>query len=261
MDELGWLRLQVEWGVDEALEALPLDRRSATPAVPAARLLTSTPVAPSLPRAAGAVARAQALADEAHTPAALRDALSGFDGCALRATATNLVFADGNPDSSLVLIADVPGPAEDRAGLPFAGNGALFLDRMLASVGMERTAFQAMSLLPWRPPGDRKPADAEIALCLPFLYRHLALVAPNRVVLFGGLATRILLQKEGRRGRPTWQTLHVPGLANGIPALSLPSLAHIQMTPAAKREAWAGLTLLNRAVNIDPDRSSRLGHI
>ncbi len=249
MDELGWLRLQLEWGADEALDEQPVDRRHVpAPPPPVTRLapLAAPPVAVAM--GAGALSRAQALAAGAPTIAALRDALAGFDGCALRATATSLVFSDGDPASRLVLLADVPGPAEDRAGVPFAGPAAAFLDRMLAAAGLDRAAFLATSLLPWRPPGDRKPAEMEIQLCLPFALRHLALLAPRRLLLFGSLAARALLPGDGRRARAGWQDLAITGLAAPVPTLVFPSVLHIQATPAAKRDAWANLLRLRRAM-------------
>ena len=257
MDALGWLRLQLEWGADEALDDSPVDRRSRTGPV-----LAMEPPAASLPRAASAplaaartgsaaVAQAQSLASEAQTLAALRETLANFDDCALRATATNLVFGEGNPSAGLVLLADVPGPAEDRAGVPFAGAAAVFLDKMLASIGLERCACYAASLLPWRPPGDRKPAEAEIQLCLPFLLRHLELVAPRRILLFGNLAARTLLPGDRRRSRTTWQELALPGSGFAVPTLVFPSVTHIQSTPAAKREAWANLLRLRHAIDAD----------
>ena len=258
MDDLGWLRLQLEWGADEALAEQPVDRRNAPapmsappPALAPARLSPPQALAPNLPSAAGALARAQALAASAQTPAALRDALAEFDGCALRATATSLVFSEGDPAARLVLIADVPGPAEDRSGHPFAGPAAQFLDRMFASAGLDRSATLAMSLLPWRPPGDRKPAESEVQLCLPFLLRHLELVAPRRVVVFGAVAARTLFPGEARRLRTGWQSLPVAGLNEDLPTLVCSSVLHIQATPAAKRDAWANLVRLRRALDTD----------
>ena len=254
MDDLAWLRLQVEWGADEALDEQPLDRRSrpAPPAIPVALPAVPAGPVPAPPIGAGALARAQALAAAAQTPAALRDALAGFDGCSLRATATNLVFSDGDPASRVVLLADVPGAAEDRAGLPFAGAAVMFLDKMLASVGLDRSAFLATSLLPWRPPGDRKPTEAEIQLCLPFLHRHLQLLTPRAVLVFGGLAAKTLLPGDGRKARASWQELPIPGTANGIRCLVFPSVLHIQATPACKREAWAHLLRLKALLDGKP---------
>jgi uracil-DNA glycosylase family 4 len=252
MDALAALALQIEWGADEALAEHALDRRVARAAAPAVRpAAAAVPLPPVAAAPAMApLARAQALAAGAADLAALRAALAGFDGCALRTTATNLVFSDGDPASPLVLVADVPGAAEDRTGTPFAGPAGLFLDRMLASIGLDRAGVYATSLLPWRPPGDRKPADTEIQLCLPFLWRHLALLQPRRVVVLGALAGRTLLPAAARRGRG-WHSLTVPGLAVPVAALALGSPAHIQATPTAKRDAWADLLRLRRALDED----------
>ncbi len=258
MDALGWLKLQLEWGADEALDDGPADRRTvnatATPGVlpaPATPFALAKPPLAPVRTGTAAAAQAQSLAAAAQTLDQLRDALAGFDGCALRATATNLVFGEGDPSTGLVLLADVPGPAEDRAGVPFAGAAALFLDKMLASIGLERSAFYAASLLPWRPPGDRKPTEGEIQLCLPFLLRHLELLAPRRVLLFGNLAARTLLPGDGRRARAVWLEMPLSDQRPAVQTLVFPSILHIQSTPAAKREAWANLLRFRRVLGVD----------
>ena len=255
MDDLAWLRLQIEWGADEALAADPIDRRLPVPSAPAPRnpALQPAPVtrlapSPANRSPAATAALAQSLADQAQTPAALRAALLQFDGCALRTTATNLVFSDGAGTSGLVVIADVPGAAEDRAGLPFAGAAAVLLDQMLGSAGIDRAAGLSTSLLPWRPPGGRAPTDAETQACLPFLLRHLALARPRYALLVGSLTARILLPEAGRRLSGTLHAMTVAGLPQSLPTVALPSLAHIQVTPSAKRGAWADLLRLRRAI-------------
>ena len=257
MDALEWLRLQLEWGADESIGDEAPDRRGRVVAMaevapeplPRPALMTA-PVPPSVaPTGAGAVAQARSLAAGAQTPDAVRAALAAFDLCALRATATNLVFSDGDPASRIVLLADVPGAAEDRAGLPFAGAAAGFLDQMLAACGLQRPALLATSLLPWRPPGDRKPTDTEVALCLPFALRHLELLAPRYVLLFGNLAVRSLVPGDSRRSRAGWLTIGEPALSPPIAALGFPSVLHIQANAAAKRDAWANLLRLRRALD------------
>ena len=251
MDDLAALSLQIEWGADEALADHPLDRRSAPPAPAAPRPATLPQPPASAPASLKTtpLSHAQALADAAPDLDSLRAALASFEDCALRHTATNTVFAEGDPAAPLTLVADVPGAAEDRAGTPFAGAGGAFLDRMLASIGVNRQDVYTCSMLPWRPPGDRKPADAELQLCLPFFWRHLALIRPTRLVLLGGLAGRTLLPSAAARRRGAWHNLAIPGMPQPVPTLALGSPAAIQAAPSAKRDAWAALLRLRRAMD------------
>ena len=265
---LAALRLQLAWGADEALADAPQDRLRPPPPLP-----PSLPISPAAPlpgkAAAGgqppalsrafrhgdgeAAARAWELAAQATSREALRAAIAGFDGCALAATATNLVFSDGNPNAGLVLIGEAPGAEEDRTGLPFVGAAGQLLDAMLASIGLDREKVLILNVLPWRPPGNRTPSDEEIAICLPFLLRHLALVRALRLVLLGALSTRALTgRSEGiRRLRGRWTEVSVPGLEAPVPALPTYHPAYLLRTPAAKREAWADLLALRRVLDAE----------
>ncbi len=263
------LRLQLAWGADEALAETPQDRLTA-PAPPAGPPTTS-PGAPAKPPGTSlgtsvggpAVARAWALANRAATREELRAAIAAFDGCPLSATATNLVFSDGNPDAGLVFIGEAPGAEEDRTGLPFVGAAGQLLDAMLASIGLDRKKALIVNVLPWRPPGNRTPTDEEITLCLPFLLRHLALVRPRRLVLLGGLATRALTgRSEGiRRQRGRWVEIAIPGLPDPVPTLPTYHPAYLLRTQAAKREAWADLLSLRRVLDADIDKSHALTNL
>jgi DNA polymerase len=274
------LALQLDWGVDEGLSDLPVDRfadpppasppslpAAAPPPAPAARLRGSTALAPpatvppatlpvttAAPRglARPAASQAAALAAACTTPAALRAAIAGFEGCALRDTATNLVFADGNPDARIMLVGEAPGAEEDRAGLPFVGASGQLLDRMLASIGLDRTKVLITNILPWRPPGNRTPSETEIAVCLPFVLRHIALVAPEVVLLLGATAVRAITgNTQGiRRLRGQWQSLALPGLDRPIPCLPTYHPAYLLRTPLAKREAWSDLLELQTRIDL-----------
>ena len=195
--------------------------------------------------------RAQDIAAAANTVAELRAALLAFDGCALKDTATNLVFADGNPDADLMLVGEGPGAEEDRAGKPFVGVSGQFLDRMLASIGLTRADYLITNLIPWRPPGNRNPTDQEVLICLPFLLRHIALVKPKRLVLLGGISAKAVLGgKSGiTRMRGKWVDAHIPGLADPVPALPVLHPAYLLRSPGAKQEAWADWLLLQRTIN------------
>jgi uracil-DNA glycosylase family 4 len=254
MDALAALRLQLEWGADEALEVLPRDRTrmAPPPARPAAPTAAKQPV--PVPQTQPApVRRAQEIAAAADTVDALRAALAAFDGCALAATATNLVFADGNADAGLMLVGEGPGEEEDRTGLPFVGRSGQLLDRMLASIGLDRRHYLITNLIPWRPPGNRNPTDAEVLVCLPFLLRHIALVRPRRLVLLGALAARAVLGGSAgiTRLRGRWHEATIPGLPAPLPALPMLHPAYLLRNLGAKRDAWADLRLLRRTLDAD----------
>ncbi|WP_137178884.1 uracil-DNA glycosylase [Roseomonas sp. AR75] len=250
---LAALRLQLEWGADDALEALPVDRFAAPP--PAAPV---RPVVPARPAAVvvaplalvPAPAAAAKLAGEADSLDALKDAIAATEST-LRDTATNLVFSDGNPASGLMMIGEAPGADEDRAGKPFVGVSGRLLDRMVASIGLQRERdFYLTNILPWRPPGNRTPTDAEIMLFLPFLLRHIALIRPRHLVLLGGVSAKTLLRaKDGiTRLRGRWHGLEVEGLGR-LPALATLHPAYLLRSPAAKRDAWSDLLLLRRTLD------------
>ncbi|HTZ35698.1 MAG TPA: uracil-DNA glycosylase, partial [Stellaceae bacterium] len=187
------LRWQIEMGADEAIDAEALDRlaapQPAMPAASAAEAAAPAAPAPAASRPASAIAppralvhsaaepvqSARALAAQCATVEALGAAIAGFDACPLKRTATNTVFVDGNPAAPVLIIGEAPGADEDRIGKPFVGRAGQLLDRMLAAIGLDRGGVQITNVIYWRPPGNRKPTAAEIASCLPFVFRHIVL--------------------------------------------------------------------------------------
>ncbi len=142
-----------------------------------------------------AIAQARALANAAQNLDELRAAVEGFTGCDLKKTANKTVFADGNPDTKLLLIGEAPGADEDMSGIPFCGMSGKVLDKVLGSVGLDReTGFYITNTIFWRPPGNRKPTPEELAICAPFLEKHVALVDPKVIVLVGATAMQAILQ-------------------------------------------------------------------
>ena len=260
---LAALELQIAWGADEALDEAPLDRTrprdtgpAAPQAAPASQVAPPRPAPPSpsllAPAAAFAPAalRAGELAAGADSLEALREALAALNH-PLRETAGSLVLSDGVAEAGLVLIGEAPGADEDRQGKPFVGVSGRLLDRMLASIGVERARNAYLTnILPWRPPGNRTPTDAEMNLFTPFVLRHLALVRPHHVVLLGGTAAKALLRRnEGiTRLRGRWHSLDVPGLG-AVPTLATLHPAYLLRQPSGKRDAWTDLRLLKRALD------------
>jgi len=242
------LRWYVAMGADEAIADAPNDRL--TPPRPAATpaLVSPPPAAPprGLPEASSA-AGARALAAAAASLEELERAVRGFDGCALKRTATNTVFADGVAGAELMVIGEAPGADEDRLGKPFVGRSGQLLDRMLAAIGYDRKRNAYITnVLFWRPPGNRKPTNEEIAACLPFVWRHIALLRPKAVMLCGGTATAALLARADgiMRLRGRWFPLEGEGFDGAIPAIATYHPSFLLRSPARKGEAWRDLLSL-----------------
>ncbi|MGF1474034.1 MAG: uracil-DNA glycosylase family protein [Geminicoccaceae bacterium] len=142
---------------------------------------------------AGSDQDARALAVSCRSVAELREALVSFEGCALKKTAMNLCFGDGNPDANVMFIGEAPGSEEDRQGVPFVGPSGRLLDRMLDAAGMPRSSIFITNVVFWRPPGNRSPTADELAVCQPFIDRLITLVAPRILVAVGGIAARAVL--------------------------------------------------------------------
>lgn len=254
-DDWTALRLQIEWGADESLSPDPIDRLTAAarPRPAAERRSPTLVVRTQPPPPAGTAAeRALAAAGAAQTLDELRAAIAAYDGCMLKQTASHLVFAEGNPESAILLVGDPPGREEDRSGHPFAGPEGQLLDQMLASIGLPREGLMLTPLIPWRPPGGRPANPGELALLLPFLHRLIALHLPARVVILGGVAARTLLGQPPRRGAADWVEMRVPGVQAAIPALLMPGLAEMLKKPPLRREAWRALRMLRRAIEAMP---------
>lgn len=274
---LALLKFYLESGADAAIEDSPRSRFGAAgvkmvaPAeVPAASPQRAGP-APNLPPGRAAAPRATitapssivapgdfAVAESARIAAAaagtleeLRAILNRFEGVeSLRARATNMVFADGNPAASVMLVGEAPGADEDRLGKPFVGVSGQLLDRMLASIGLDRTTFYITNVCFWRPPGNRKPTEAELVAQQPFVQRHIELVRPKVLVLVGAASAHALLgTNDGiTRLRGRWFEYSSPGLTTPIPTLPIFHPAFLLRQPAQKRETWADLLKLKARI-------------
>jgi DNA polymerase len=226
----------------------------AAPVGPASRTVTPAPVAgrtsrgPTVEREG--VGAARRLARSCRTLDELRRALETFEGCALRQTATRLCFADGNPEARIMLIGEAPGSEEDRQGRPFVGPSGQLLDRMLATIGLDRRQVWITNVIFWRPPGNRAPTAGEIAVCQPFLERQIELLAPAVLVFVGGIAARALLGLSDGvtrlRGR---RLVYRAEPRDDRPAIEIPAMvifhpAYLLRQPLNKRFAWRDLLTL-----------------
>src|SRR5690349_20391738 len=254
------LAFSLEAVVDCALSEEPINRLADPDPVQPVRETNAAPPprAPSIPAPAlfqaeappapdAAIASAREAARTAPTLEALRALLDNFDGCALRFTATRLVFADGNPKARVMFVGEAPGREEDIEGLPFVGRSGKLLDRMIAAIGLDRGKVYIANVIPWRPPGNRTPTPVETQICLPFIKRQIELCDPDVLVTTGQPSTGALLGLQGiTKNRGRW----VPYDTGTREIRAMPTLhpAYLLRTPLAKRQAWRDMLAIKKAL-------------
>ncbi len=256
------LDFYLEAGADALVGEEPVDRFAATDApVPPMPPRAPEPPRPDFTRAGPAIAlaappqatdeavmAARQAAKSAGTLDELRALLEKFEGCALKGSATQLVFADGNPKAKLMLVGEAPGRDEDIEGLPFVGRSGKLLDRMLAAIGFDRTSVYIANVVPWRPPGNRTPTPQETQICLPFVLRQIELVDPDILVCLGGPSAQTLLGiKDGiTKTRGRWFSFNSG--KREIRAMPTFHPAFLLRSPLQKRFAWRDFLAVKKAM-------------
>ncbi len=256
-DLLRWYR---EMGVDVLLDEtarnrfaepdlppIPTPQPKAPMAAPTPT--SSRPIPQAVPPSDASVADARQLARNASSLEELEQALTSFNGCNLKFTAKNTVFADGDARARLMLVGEAPGRDEDIQGLPFVGRSGQLLDKMLTAIAMARSDVYIANVVPWRPPGNRTPTPLETEICRPFIERQIELVAPQILVLLGGAAAKQLLNTTQGimklRGR--WREF---SSAQGpIRTMATFHPAYLLRAPGQKRLAWRDFLAIKEALD------------
>lgn len=255
----------VDNGIDEALLDAPVNRTALKPQPKIAESLApvTQSIAPAAPAPAAFLGASDArneavkLAKAAKNLDELREALVSFDGLAIKKTATNLVFCDGNPSAPVMLVGEAPGADEDRQGKPFVGVSGQLLDKILKCIDLDRNesdpsrSIYISNILNWRPPGNRTPAPGEVEVSLPFIERHIQLVKPKLLILCGGVSAKALLGRADSisRMRKIWhaylpQTPELQEGAQAIPAIATYHPAYLLRTPSQKKAVWQDMLTL-----------------
>lgn len=252
------LAFYLEAGVDCALSETPVNRLVEEPVVeerPAAkpalfRTANPPPVVPASAQPAPdtAIMSAREIAPRAASLQELRELLERFDGCALKSTATRLVFADGNPEAKIMFVGEAPGRDEDLEGLPFVGRSGKLLDLMMAAIGLDRSKVYIANIIPWRPPGNRDPSPQETQICLPFIRRQIELVDPDVLVCLGKPSSQAVLDlKDGiMKTRGKW--IDYDTGTRTIKAMATFHPAYLLRQPIYKRLTWQDLRSVQKAL-------------
>jgi uracil-DNA glycosylase len=259
------LAFYLEAGVDCALGDEPVDRLAEPDSIPAAaaapreiapqRGLREMPAATAAaPRADialapdAAISSAREAARTAPSLEALRALLENFEGCALKHTATRLVFSDGNPEARVMFVGEAPGRDEDIEGLPFVGRSGKLLDRMMSTIGLDRSKAYIANVIPWRPPGNRTPTPQETQICLPFIRRQIELVNPDVLVTLGNPSTQTLLSTRDGIMKTRGKWFDYDTGSRTIRAIATFHPAYLLRSPSYKRMTWQDLRAIATAL-------------
>ena len=182
--------------------------------------------------------------DKAKKLEKLKKSISDIKNCELKKSATNIVFADGNPKAKIMLIGEGPGSNEDQEGLPFVGRAGALLDKMLASINLDRKNVYITNVVNYRPPGNRRPTEEEIAKYLPYLKKHIEIINPKILVLLGSTALNALIGNEIviSKARGKWMEKEFGKCKTSVIVTFHP--AFLMRQPAQKKLAWVDLKMI-----------------
>ena len=174
----------------------------------------------------------------------LRKSINEIKNCSLKNNATNMVFSDGNPKSKIMLLGEAPGFNEDQEGLPFVGRAGALLDKMLASINLDRKNVYISNIINYRPPENRRPTDEEIKRYLPFVEKHIEIINPKILVLLGSTAMNALIGSGEviSKVRGNWIEKKFGKCKTSIIVTFHP--AFLMRQPAQKKMAWIDLKMI-----------------
>jgi DNA polymerase len=183
-------------------------------------------------------------ADKAYDLERLKKSISNIKNCNLKTNATNIVFSDGNPKSKIMLIGEAPGANEDEEGLPFVGRAGTLLDKMLASIDLNRKKVYISNIVNYRPPDNRRPTQEEIKRYLPFITKHIEIINPKILVLLGSTAMNALIGSDVviSKMRGKWIEKKFGSCKTSVIITFHP--AFLMRQPAQKKMAWIDLKMI-----------------
>ena len=183
---------------------------------------------------------------------ALKKEVEALDECALKKTATNIVFSDGNSKANVMVVGEAPGEEEDKLGKPFKGQAGNLLDKMLQAIGQNRENTYITNLIFWRPPGNRNPTQEEINICLPYALKHIEIINPKILILTGAIATKAILRQNNKgiiQLRGKWQNFSI-NKSTSIKTMPIFHPAFLLRQPTRKREAWEDLKKIKQEIDL-----------
>ncbi|MDA7704982.1 uracil-DNA glycosylase [Rickettsiales bacterium] len=197
------------------------------------------------------IKEARILADNAQNIEELKDIITNFEGCSLKKMATNTVFADGNPNSEIMVIGEAPANDEDLQGIPFCGDSGQLLNAMFQAINIAREDLYISNILFWRPPGNRRPTKDEIEICRPFVEKHIALIKPKLIILMGASAMIQMTdtKKTITQLRGKFLEYNNCYLEQDIQIITMFHPSYLIRQPIKKKLAWKDLLNIKEFIN------------
>ena len=182
--------------------------------------------------------------DKASNLEKLKKSINDIKNCSLKTNAKNMVFSDGNPKSKIMLIGEAPGANEDEEGLPFVGRAGALLDKMLASIDLDRKKVYISNIINYRPPDNRRPSEQEIKRYLPFVTKHIEIISPKILILLGSTAMNALIGSDVviSKMRGKWIEKKFGNCKVSVIITFHP--AFLMRQPAQKKLAWIDLKMI-----------------
>ena len=176
----------------------------------------------------------------------LKENIANIKNCSLKKSATNVVFADGNPNAKIMLIGEGPGAQEDAQGIPFVGRAGKLLDKMLQAIQLDRTKVYISNVVNYRPPENRKPTDEEIKRYFPYLTSHIEIIKPKILILLGSTALNTIIGNEEviSKARGRWSQKEIGTAKPWIIATFHP--AFLMRQPEQKKLSWIDLKMVRQ---------------
>lgn len=198
------------------------------------------------------IEKAKNLAQNAKNITELKNIVENFDGCNLKKMATNTVFADGNPNSKIMVIGEAPGNNEDIEGIPFCGDSGEMLSGMLQGINLSRqNDYYITNVIFWRPPGNRRPTDEELAICRPFVQRHIQLFNPKLIILVGATAMNAMIDAKETISNIRGKFLKIKPdyLDHEVIFLTIFHPSFLMRQPQKKKIAWLDMQKINELID------------
>ena len=179
----------------------------------------------------------------------LKKEINSIQDCKLKNNASKIVFADGNIQSSIMIVGEGPGQKEDELGKPFVGDAGNLLNKMLRAIKIEREKIYITNVVNYRPPNNRKPEQSEINRYSKYLKEHISIIDPKILILMGSTAMEAILGSNKRISNERGQWKEVIIKQKNYKTIVTFHPAYLLRKPDQKKFSWEDLKIISKEIN------------